>query len=146
MKGTSPFSRASYVTSIQAMILYLYRNVLINVQCLVLRIKVICDYRISRFFINLLEIIRFIGFVHACLKTKSQTSQLLSGKNLDVHFFFSPVPILNGYKVFESLLVYFLTLFFLFVCFLQPHAFTSMDKDFFFSSFTFKTQIKNLHS
>lgn len=145
MKGTSPFSRASYVTSIQAMILYLYRNVLINVQCLVLRIKVICDYRISRFFINLLEIIRFIGFVHACLKTKSQTSQLLSGKNLDVHFFFSPVPILNGYKVFESLLVYFLTLFF-FVCFLQPHAFTSMDKDFFFSSFTFKTQIKNLHS
>lgn len=98
------------------MILYLYRNVLINVQCLVLRIKVICDYRISRFFINLLEIIRFIGFVHACLKTKSQTSQLLSGKNLDVRFFFPPVPILNGYKVFESLLVYFLTLFFFFVC------------------------------
>lgn len=123
MKGTSPFSRASYVTSIQAMILYLYRNVLINVQCLVLRIKVICDYRISRFFINLLEIIRFIGFVHACLKTKSQTSQLLSGKNLDVRFFFPPVPILNGYKVFESLLVYFLTLFFfcLFVFYNHMH-------------------------
>lgn len=105
------------------MILYLYRNVLINVQCLVLRIKVICDYRISRFFINLLEIIRFIGFVHACLKTKSQTSQLLSGKNLDVRFFFPPVPILNGYKVFESLLVYFLTLFFfcLFVFYNHMH-------------------------
>lgn len=95
------------------------------------------------FFINLLEIIRFIGFVHACLKTKSQTSQLLSGKNLDVRFFFSPVPILNGYKVFESLLVYFLTLFFfLFVCFLQPHAFTSMDKDIFFLPLHLKLKSK----
>lgn len=95
------------------------------------------------FFINLLEIISFIGFVHACLKTKSQTSQLLSGKNLDVRFFFSPVPILNGYKVFESLLVYFLTLFFfLFVCFLQPHAFTSMDKDIFFLPLHLKLKSK----
>lgn len=95
------------------------------------------------FFINLLEIISFIGFVHACLKTKSQTSQLLSGKNLDVRFFFSPVPILNGYKVFESLLVYFLTLFFfcLFV-FLQPHAFTSMDKDIFFLPLHLKLKSK----
>lgn len=115
------------------MILYLYRNVLINVQCLVLRIKVIYYYTISVLFF--LKILRFIGFVPARSKTKSQTSQLLCGKILEVCF--SSVPILNGYKVFDSMLVYFLILVFffllLFLCFFkQPHAFTSTDKDFFF--------------
>lgn len=54
------------MTLIQAMILYLYRNVLINVQCLVIRIKVIYYYTISGF----LKIMLFIGFVPAHSKTK----------------------------------------------------------------------------
>lgn len=126
MKGKSPFSKLHKWSLFQAMILFLIRNVLRNVQCLIIRIYILI------LLLLLLYNLCFSEYLLA-LSLCSNTKMLNTLIQLEKHCLIWKCAFVSAHtEQIEGTdwnKCWYIEFFFFF--FKQPHAFTSMDKDYF---------------